>query len=155
MLLPFFFACPVNKIKMKGERTVKTKQNFGGIRGELIGFATGLLSCFCLTGLVSKLLVTEAVSEDRIEIAILAILALTGAAACLSAIKLSNRGQYRAAGITCGMLLLFMLFGCFMVEGECRNILANVMCVVLGSGFSCILCMKKRTKYGKRKRRNR
>ena len=121
----------------------------------LSGAVIGIISCLFLTGMLSVLLIREVISEEKADIMVLALISISAFAAVFGAMKLSDSKVCYTLGMTPGILLLFMVVGCTLIDGKCIGVPIKVLSLLLGSTVSCVLCMKKRNSYRKRKRGNR
>lgn len=129
---------------------VKVKNNLA--INILIGIAAGMVVSGVLISIAAKMMILQKLGEVRVAtIATLILLLGTLTGNCMS-VMLQGDHVLRTVAITTTGILLMVVTAAFTMEGPINDMLQRALTILMGGLISCVICMKKKGKSGKRKR---
>ena len=127
----------------------KRKGTYGS--GMIIGAGTSVVICTVGLLVITKMMMLGKLDEKTVRYGIQLLVALAAGCGGAISVTISGKQLWLPVGVGCILTALVWL-GSLIADGAYRNVVGIEGSVGLGIVLSCVLCLKKRSNSGRRKR---
>lgn len=140
MFAPVLFALMVNRIGMKGERSMKwtAKKKMPVITGIAIGMAVSILVLLSMLAILCTMVLKESISEENLGIWLWGAVLVSAFAGCwLSSLLVRERKAVAAVGTAGGMFALLLIVHFLLFPGR----FTGVVGIMVGHATGAVLAI--------------
>lgn len=118
----------------------------------LFSIGITIILCLSLTGAATQLLLSEIIGEGGTEVLITTILFLSTMAGNMLMCTYNNKQPVLVSAINIVCVMAIVIISSLSMEGVFENVLFRLGAVMAGTGVSCVLCLKMRSKPKRKKK---